>query len=143
MVDEGIVTSKLRELAEKMGRVRLYCPSDASVLEQDLTALDLVSFNLMQAIQSCLDIASHLISDEGWIPAASLAGSIRRLQEGGVLSEETTEALSKAVGLRNIIAHGYASADPKQIYRGATVGLADLERFGAEVGAWMTKRLGL
>lgn len=143
MVDEGIVTSKLRELAEKMGRVRFYCPLDVSVLEQDLTALDLVSFNLMLAIQSCLDIANHLISDEGWVPTGSLAGNIRRLRERSVLSEETTEALSKAVGLRNIIAHGYASADPEQIYRAATVGLADLERFGDEVGAWMAKRLGL
>jgi uncharacterized protein YutE (UPF0331/DUF86 family) len=143
MVDEGIVTSKLRELAEKVDRVRFYCPADVSVLESDLTALDLVSFNLMLAVQSCLDIASHLISDEGWVPAGSLAGSIRRLQERGVLSPETTESLGKAVGLRNVIAHGYADADPEQIFDAATDGLADLERFAAEVGAWMARRLEL
>lgn len=143
MVDEGIVISKLRELAEKMDRVRSYCPPEASILAQDPTALDLVSFNLMLAVQACLDIASHLISDEGWPPAGSLAGGFRRLQEKGVLSPEAAEALSKAVGLRNVIAHGYADADPEQIHRAATDGMADLERFAAEVGTWMVKRLDL
>jgi uncharacterized protein YutE (UPF0331/DUF86 family) len=143
MVDEGIVTSKLRELAEKMDRVRQYCPPELSLLTEDLAALDLVSFNLMLAVQSCLDIASHLISDEGWPPAGTLAGGFRRLQEKGVLSAETTEALSRAAGLRNVIAHGYADADPEQIYQAATVGLSDLERFAAEVSVWMAKRLGL
>jgi uncharacterized protein YutE (UPF0331/DUF86 family) len=33
------------------------------------TRVDLVSFNLVLAVQSCSDIASHIIADEGW-PAA-------------------------------------------------------------------------
>jgi uncharacterized protein YutE (UPF0331/DUF86 family) len=79
MVDADLIAAKLGELAHRTARVREHCPEDASKLAADADALDLVSFNLMLAIQICLDVASHVIADEGWPPATDLAGSFRRL----------------------------------------------------------------
>jgi uncharacterized protein YutE (UPF0331/DUF86 family) len=140
VVDTNLVAAKLRELAERIARVRTHCPPEASGLDDDLDALDLVSFNLMLAVQSCLDVASHLISDEGWPPAATYAEAFRRLHEHGVLSQETAEVLGKATGLRNAVAHGYAAVDPGLVHRAATHGLADLEQFAREVSAWVEGR---
>lgn len=137
MVDANLVTLKLRELAERIARVRNHCPPEASGLATDPDALDLVSFNLMLAVQACLDLASHVISDEGWPPAATHAEAFSRLHENGVLSKETADTLSKAAGLRNVVAHGYAGVDPELIHHAAVHGLADLERFAREVSGWM------
>jgi uncharacterized protein YutE (UPF0331/DUF86 family) len=140
VVDTNLVAAKLRELAERIARVRLHCPPEAADLAADADALDLVSFNLMLAVQACVDLASHLISDEDWSPAETYAEAFQRLHEHGVLSRETADILGSATGLRNVVAHGYADVDPELIHRAAVHGLADLERFAAEVSAWIKSR---
>ncbi len=66
MVDADLVAARLRELGDRIARVRARVPSRASALADDRDTLELVAFNLMLAVQSCLDIASHLIADERW-----------------------------------------------------------------------------
>jgi uncharacterized protein YutE (UPF0331/DUF86 family) len=140
MVDENVVTAKLRELSERMARVRTHTPSEASALEEDQDVLDLVSFNLMLSVQSCLDLATHFISDEGLPPADTAAEAFQRLAEQGVISKETAKALGSAAGMRNVVAHGYAGVIPEKIYEAAVNGLPDLERFSREVSAWLAGR---
>jgi len=105
----------------------------ADELGRDRDALDLVAFNLMRVVQSCADIASHLIADEGWPAAASLGAAFERLREEHVISAPVCEALTRAVGLHNVVAHGYAGVRPEMIHAAATAGLADLEGFSKEV----------
>ncbi|HEX2224225.1 MAG TPA: DUF86 domain-containing protein [Thermoanaerobaculia bacterium] len=143
MVDANVITAKLRDLADSVARVRLHCPADPAVLADDRDVLDLVSFNLMLAVQACSDIASHLIADQGWPPPRNIAEGFRQLHEQGVLSEPVAAALGRAVSLRNVIAHGYSKADYLRIHHAAVHGPADLERFAAEVSAWVSRRLGL
>ena len=95
----------------------------------------------MLAVQACLDIASHLIADEGWESVATSADSFLRLAEHGVISRATAKPLGLASGLRNVVAHEYANIRPGLVFMAATDGLADLERFAQEVGAWMSHRL--
>jgi uncharacterized protein YutE (UPF0331/DUF86 family) len=140
MVDPNVVASKLRELDERIARVRAHLPAESSALAANRDALELVSFNLMLAVQACLDIASHLIADEAWPPASSLADSFQRLGEQGVVAPATAAALRRAAGLRNLVAHGYAEANPDLLYAAASSGLPDLQRFASEVSGWVRGR---
>ncbi len=140
VVNRGLVATKLADLSDRISRVRLHCPSDAAELASSRDALDLVSFNLMLAVQSCADIASHLIADEGWPAAQSLADGFQRLAEKGVISTPTASALSRAVGLRNVVAHGYAGVDATLVHAAATQGVTDLDTFAREVARWLATR---
>jgi uncharacterized protein YutE (UPF0331/DUF86 family) len=140
VVDANVVSMKLGELANRIARVREHCPADPQALADDRDALDLVAFNLFLAVQTCLDVASHLISDEEWAPVATARGALERLEERSVISKRTSLSLHDAVGLRNIVAHGYSGVDPAKIHAAAVNGLADLERFAAEVSAWVKTR---
>ena len=60
MVDPDLVASKLSDLADHLQRVRIRRKATAEGLAGDRDALDLVAFNLMLAVQTCADIASHL-----------------------------------------------------------------------------------
>ncbi len=137
MVDADVVAVKLAEVADRLERVRQRCPDDADGLTSDRDALELVSFNLILAIQAALDIASHIIADEGWPVAATLAESFVRLHEHQVISEETLAGMRPAARLRNILAHMYSSVDPAKVHLAATRGLAEVERFAEEVGTWV------
>ena len=137
MVDRHLMAAKLAELAERVDRVRARCPASVDELRADRDALDLVSFNLMLAVQSCSDISSHIIADEGWRSATNLAGAFNRLRDHGVISASTAAALSRAVGLRNVVAHGYAGINADMVFTAATRGLADLDAFAREVARWL------
>jgi uncharacterized protein YutE (UPF0331/DUF86 family) len=142
MVNADLVVAKLAELAERIERARSRCPATVDALGRDRDALDIVAFNLMLAVQSCLDVASHIIADEGWPPATTLASSFASLHDHGVLRHETADALSRAAGLRNVVAHGYGGIDVGRLFAGATKGLHDLESFRAEVAQWVRERVG-
>jgi uncharacterized protein YutE (UPF0331/DUF86 family) len=111
-------------------------------LRANRDALDLVSFNLMLAVQSCSDIASHIIADEGWPAAQNLAGGFNRLRDEGVIAARTAESLCRAVGLRNVVAHGYAGGNPAMVHAAARGGVADLDAFAREVMQWLARREG-
>lgn len=140
MVDTDVVTAKLAELSERLGRIRSRCPADAAALAADQDALELISFNLVLAIQTCLDIASHVIADEGFAPATSLSEAFIRLAEHGILAEETADPLARAAGLRNILVHVYAKVDPSLVHEAATESLSVLDRFATEISTWLMQR---
>lgn len=132
MVDVTRIATKLAELSDRLGRVRQHAKPTAEDLAADRDAMDLVAFNLMLSVQAAADIASHVISDEGWPAASTLAESFQRLAQEGVISTPTASALARAVGLRNVVALGYGGADPALVHHAATTGLTDLERFARE-----------
>lgn len=140
MTDRDVVTAKLAELEDRLGRVRANVRGSAAALASDRDASDLVAFNLMLAVQTCLDVASHVIADERWAPAATLAESFHRLAERGVITAETDTALGRAASFRNVVAHGYGRVVSDILFAAATDGVRDLERFAREVAAWMARR---
>jgi uncharacterized protein YutE (UPF0331/DUF86 family) len=140
MVKKDLVAAKLAELAERVARVRAKCPASADQLAADLDALDIVSFNLMLAVQLCADIASHISADEGWLPAKSLAEGFTRLEQHGVINATLADNLRRAVGLRNVVAHGYGRVDASFVFAAATNGLTDLSDFARDLAKWLGSR---
>lgn len=140
MVNRDRVAAKVSELSDRVSRVRQHCPADPATLATNRDALDLVSFNLMLAVQACADIASHLIADEGWPAAQTLAEGFQRLHEKGVISASTATSLSRAVGLRNNVAYGYAGIDAKIVHTAAARGISDLDIFAREIVSWLNAR---
>lgn len=137
MVSRDLLAAKLVELADRIERARSHCPATLADLRANRDALDLVAFNLMLSVQSAADIASHLIADEGWPAASTLAQGFERLHEHGILTRATADALGRAVGLRNVVAHGYAGIDAAMVFAAGTEGVRDLEAFAHELGAWL------
>jgi uncharacterized protein YutE (UPF0331/DUF86 family) len=72
----------------------------------------------------------------------TLASGFNRLRDEGVIAASTAAALCRAVGLRNVVAHGYAGTHPAMEHAAATRGVADLEAFAREVAAWVAQRQG-
>jgi uncharacterized protein YutE (UPF0331/DUF86 family) len=141
MVKVDLVAAKLAQLADRIARIELHRPLSLEALAADRDALDLLSFNLLLCVQVCADIASHIISDEGLLPAGNLAQSFARLQEHGVIGQDVLGPIQRAVGLRNVVAHGYERVDPNMVFRAATEGVLDLRAFSGEVAQWMMKTI--
>lgn len=136
MVNRTLLSIKLAELADRVHQVQRHRKSSVAALKQDRDAAELVAFNLLLAVQACVDIASHCIADEGWPIAKTIGESFTRLEEHGVISSSVAEALRRGTGLRNWIAHGYAGVDLALVHRAATDGLDNFEAFARALAQW-------
>lgn len=136
MVNRDLLAAKLADIASRVARIRSHSKASAQDLAADVDAFELVSFNLMLAVQLCSDVVSHIISDEGLPAVRSLGEAFTRLAEHHILTTDTARGMSKAAGFRNVVAHGYVNIDPSIVHRAASDGVADLERFAREVAAW-------
>jgi hypothetical protein len=64
MVRIELVRDKIRRLRATVAALRDALPANHAGLYRD--ALDLVSFRVYLGLQEAIDLASHLIADEGW-----------------------------------------------------------------------------
>lgn len=81
------------------------------------------------AIQECIDIAAHWLADEGWEAVDDAAGTFDVLAEHGVVAPDLADGMRRVVGLRNRIAHGYATVDHERLHRESPDGLMTLRKF--------------
>lgn len=96
---------------------------------QDVDAQDVVMFNFQVAIQGCLDLADHLISDEEWGIPGSFGEAMDKLAEHGLFSIAEAELYKKMGRFRNLIVHGYARVDMREVHKIMKSGPADIEKY--------------
>lgn len=130
--EEDIVLAKVSTIRKAVATIRSLeneLPGD----EKEWMRLDLTVLNLQRAVEAAIDVASHLISANGWELPRDARHAFEILVTHGVISGASLKVLHAAVGFRNIAVHDYAKLDP-QIVRGiAADHLGDLEEFANAV----------
>jgi uncharacterized protein YutE (UPF0331/DUF86 family) len=81
------------------------------------------------AVQNCIDIAAHIISEEGLGIPGSTSEMFYFLQENNYLDDQITEKMVKAAGFRNLIVHEYAKIEIKQVFDIANKNITDLNEY--------------
>jgi len=129
MVDRNILIAKVASIEKCIGKVKEKCPAALDMFESNEDLQDIVIFNLMQAIQGCVDLAAHIVSDEGYGMAGSMNEFFYLLHGRDIIPANIQEAMVKAVGFRNLVAHEYARLNLRNVHEIATTGIHDLESF--------------
>ncbi|WP_048150705.1 type VII toxin-antitoxin system HepT family RNase toxin [Palaeococcus ferrophilus] len=90
-------------------------------------------YNLLVAIEACIDIAYHLISKNKLRLPRDYADSFRVLQENGIVDSELAHRLILMARFRNRLVHIYWDVDNRMIYRIITESITDIEKFLAHI----------
>jgi uncharacterized protein YutE (UPF0331/DUF86 family) len=130
--DPAVLDAKLRELSRRLKRLEAKRPASAKALAADEDLQDIVARNLEVAIQNCMDIALHLCSARGVVPATS-AQAFAVLAEHALLDRTLAQKLQRAVGFRNVLVHDYTDIDWKIVLQVLRTGTRDLADFGKAV----------
>ncbi len=85
------------------------------------------------AIQNCIDIAAHIVSDQEMGVAGSTNEMFYMLQDNGYLDLNLTEKMVAAVGFRNLVVHEYEVVDLKRVYQIIQKDIFDLKNYIKEV----------
>lgn len=129
MVDRDLIIAKAGSVRRHLKRVEEKRSQDVQDFLKDFDCQDIVSFNLQLAIQNSIDIAAHIISEEGMGVPGSFTEMFYLLEENGYLSKELTEKMVRAVGFRNLLVHEYGKIDLKQVHQIANEHIQDLNKY--------------
>ena len=111
MVDKTVILRKLAELEEYLGQIREYTNITAEHYSTDWKIQRIIERTLQIMIETCIDIAGHIISDRGYRIPKSYADTFRVLYEEKVLAKELFDTMEKIAKFRNIVIHNYDKVD--------------------------------
>lgn len=129
MIDQDIVLAKAHKVEHHLRRIKKKREMSQDEFLADLDSQESILHNLQMAIQNCIDLAAHIISDEELGIASSTNEMFYILEENGYIDRNLSENMVAAVGFRNIIVHEYGKVDLKQVYHIAHHDIDDLEHF--------------
>ncbi len=129
MVDKDLIIAKASSVKRHLSRIKEKRDTDIETFLKDLDRQESILFNLQMSIQNCIDIAAHIISEEGVGVPGSTNEMFYLLEDNGYISVDITETMVKAVGFRNFIVHEYGRVELKQVFEVAKKEIEDLEKY--------------
>lgn len=128
MVEQDVVFAKVSSIQRCLKRIRDVSQLNPDTLE-DLDVQEIVILNLQRAIQGTIDLAAHIVADEGLGIPQEIRENFDLLQKEGVIPKELTLKVRKMVGFRNIAVHEYQSINVDILKSILTHNLIDVEEF--------------
>jgi len=132
-MDKDVVLNKLESLRRCIQRIQAKTPASVDLLIADFDLQDIIVLNLGRAIQTCVDIGLHIISDLEVPVPETMAQTFETLKAAGLLDANTAERMGKSVGFRNTAVHAYQEIDWIIVYCIITIHLDDFRDFSRQI----------
>lgn len=132
MVDSDVVFEKIKQIQNCLRRIHEVTHGKVEALN-NIDAQDIFVLNLQRSVQVAIDLAAHIIADEGLGLPSELKENFLILEKAGIITLDLSRKLQKMVGFRNIAVHDYKSIDVDVLKVMLTDHLIDLEDFYAAV----------
>jgi uncharacterized protein YutE (UPF0331/DUF86 family) len=133
MVKPDVVGRKLARASDWLDSAEEILSRPSEELLDDTKGRDLASFYLFLAIQECIDLAAHWVADARWGSPDEAGGTFELLANHRAINRDLAAKLRGAVGLRNLIAHGYSTLNHQRVQSEYREGVEALRRFLALV----------
>lgn len=101
MIRVEVVREKVRRLVGTTEALSRVLPESADALALDRDRRDLVAFRVYLLMQEAIDLAAHVIAEEGLGPAPSLREHFTIVAERGVVDAAIAQQLAAGVKVRN------------------------------------------
>ena len=131
MVDRHALSSRLDALEGYLAELRSFQSVSREDYIREPALHHLAERYLHLACESVLDIAHHVISDQGYRQAQSYKDAMDVLCEEKLIDQELAERLKGWMGFRNVLVHLYLEIDHGRTYDALRNDLGDLEQFAA------------
>jgi uncharacterized protein YutE (UPF0331/DUF86 family) len=132
-MDPLILAQTIESLRRCIKRVAEKTPTDVDQLIEDPDIQDILVLNISRAVQLCVDIGSHIISETEEPAPATMGDVFTTLTKLGAITPATGEVMRKAVGFRNVAVHNYDTINWEIVFAICQKSLPDFRRFVEEV----------
>lgn len=129
MVDKTLILRKLAKLDEYLVQIREYSAVSSKEYEENWKVQRIIDRTLQIMIETCLDVAGHIISDEGFRVPETYSDMFKILIEKQIIEKGQSDSLDKMAKFRNIVVHNYEKMDPAIVVGILNNNLEDFEKF--------------
>lgn len=136
-IDKNLIKQKLLDLEDMVSRIKNMDIVEGNFVE-DVDIQDLLTFRLQQAVEICIDIASHLISARGLTKPDNARSSFEILSNQKIIDENLAKRLALAVSFRNIAVHGYNKLNFEDLFHDYKKDLIDLEDYLKQISKYIS-----
>jgi uncharacterized protein YutE (UPF0331/DUF86 family) len=129
MADLETLTSILGNLQGYLEKLAILAAVPEDAFLQDFTNVESAKHLLQVSIECCLDMAHHIVADEGYRTPTDYYDTFVVLNENGILPEAFMPTLRQMVSFRNRLVHLYWDVDDATVYRILQENLGDFETY--------------
>ena len=125
--DRDIMLRLVSELRKSVRRLQILSRLKKEELAGDPDKLASAKYHFIVAIESCIDMCNHIISQNGFRAPEDYADTFRVMAEEGALEKEVLDDLVAMAKFRNRLVHLYWEVNSDQFH---TILLSRLGDFG-------------
>ena len=129
VVDRDLILRKIANLEGYLDQLQPYRDTELTTYASDWKTQRIVERTLHLVVETCMDIADHIVADRRLRVPETGAETFAVLADAGLLPTELGKSLGKMVGFRNILVHDYTRLDANIVLRVLQKDLTDVERF--------------
>lgn len=138
MVDRESFLNHLRELHESIGNLKkLQKEPPFEEFKKDRIKRNALLHEIQIAIQSCIDLGNHLISEKSLSKPETYKEIFEILKNTGFLEEGLAEKMKGLAGFRNVLVHMYLNLDLNRAYEILLKEVYTLEEFEKIASRWL------
>ena len=137
MVDRLLVERILNDLNSFMSDLKKVENTSFDVFRSNTQLRRFIERTLHIAIEAAIDIAQHIIADEGWREADSYRDTFKVLHEHGIISDELLTKLVKMAAFRNLLVHYYEKIDDTIVFGVLRKCPEDFNEFSRQIVAFL------
>ena len=139
MVDQLLIGRKLAQVDSYLGQMREFSKISLTAYKNDWKTQRIVERTLQILIEVCVDIANHIISDQGMRLPTGYADTFEVLKEAKVISKRLGETMETMAKFRNVVVHQYEKIDPAIVVSILRKNLVDFGKYQKAIINYLSK----
>ena len=140
MVDETLILRKLAELEEYASQIEGFRAITTKEYREDWKSQRIIERTLQMMIETCVDIAGHIISDQKFRIPDSYADTFRVLSENSIIAANLFKTMEKISKFRNVIVHHYDRVDAEIVVDILRNRIDDFNQYRHAIISWLKEQ---
>lgn len=137
-VDRDLIEKKLDILKDYILQIE-NMNFDETGLVENIDIQQLLSFRLQQAVETTIDLATHLIAGLSLKRQETAKDAFELLGREKIITVELSKSMGLAGDFRNLVVHGYQNINFKRLYYDYKDDLNDLREFARQINDFINK----
>jgi uncharacterized protein YutE (UPF0331/DUF86 family) len=129
LVDKLLIGRKLARMDTYLSQIREFSKISGNEYKKNWKTQRIVERTLQILVEECIDIANHIIADEGLRLPVGYADAFQVLMENRIIKKKLSATMEKMAKFRNVIIHQYEKIDAGIVVAILHKNLADFERY--------------
>ena len=129
MVDKLLIGRKLARMDTYLRQIREFSKISENEYKKNWKTQRIVERTLQILVEECIDIANHIISDEGMRLPVGYADAFQVLMENRIINKKLLATMEKMAKFRNVIIHQYEKIAPSIVVSILSRDLGDFEKY--------------